>query len=240
MKLIFATLASFVLIALVAFLATRPWYLRWGATEAEVSQPLPGDDLVPHPKMATTRAIVIHAPAADVWPWLVQVGYGRAGWYNYDWINRLMGGADFVDGHRSSTRIVPELQELKVGDTVKIAPQGGWTVMALEAERLLVFLARVDLKTGKPFSLTDPKPKRYLNSSQTIVLEPVDGRTTRLIVRDRMDFDMGGLTIVNWILEPGFFIQESAFMRGVKQRAERLVRFAGERRPGDPSPTPRG
>ncbi len=208
-------------LALLFFLVVRPWYLRWGATAAEAQQAMPGDELVPEPKLATTRAVSIHAPVEQVWPWLVQVGYGRAGWYNHDWINRLLGAADYYEGHRSASRILPQFQDLKVGDTVYVGKGFGWAVRALEPERLLVFLARVDFATGKTFSLTDPRPAKYLNSSQVILLEPIDGRTTRMVVRDRMDFAMGGLTWLNYALEPGYFLQESAFMKGVKRRAER-------------------
>ena len=111
-------LLSVVLFGALAFsvvLLMRPWYHNWGATGEEATQALPGDDLVPKPTGAATRAVTIHAPASAVWPWLVQVGYKRAGWYNYDWLNRLMGAGDFVDGHRSARRIVPQLQNLKVG-----------------------------------------------------------------------------------------------------------------------------
>jgi hypothetical protein len=59
--------------------------LRWGATDAEVYRPLPGDEVVPHPMLETTHAITIHAPRAAIWPWLVQMGYQRAGWYTDSW-----------------------------------------------------------------------------------------------------------------------------------------------------------
>lgn len=212
-----------VLAAIVVFAAVvRPWYLAWGATREEVLGAMPGDDLVPAPKMKTTRALTIKAPPGKVWPWLVQVGYGRAGWYNHDWINCLLGAADYVGGHRSADRILPELQNLAVGDVIRVAPAVGWTVEELVPQRLLALSARVDFATGEPFAIGAPLPARYLNSSQVILLEPVGREATRLIVRDRLDFSLGGVgNILNWLLEPGFFIQESAFMRGIKRRAER-------------------
>jgi hypothetical protein len=210
-----------VVLAFLFFLVVRPWYLRWGATAAEARQAMPGDELVPEPRLATTRAVIIHAPREEVWSWLAQVGYGRAGWYNHDWINRLLGAANYYEGHRSANRILPQFQDLKAGDTVYMGEGFGWEVRTLEPQRLLVFLARMDFVTGKPFALSDPRPAKYLNSSQVILLEPMDGRTTWMIVRDRMDFALGGLTWLGYLLEPGYFIQESAFMRGVKRRAER-------------------
>lgn len=213
-------LTAVVLLVLIFFTFVRPWYYRWGATRLEVASALPGDDLVPRPRMASTRAVTIAAPVEQVWPWLVQVGYQRAGWYNFDWINAALGAGDYVDGHRSADRIIPELQDVKVGDVIKLAPVAGWTVMEVEPERVLVFLARLDFTTGQSFALTDPPPATYLDSSQVLVLRKVDDETTRLLVRDRLDFGMGAWTFVTWLLEPGFFIQESAFMRGVKKRAE--------------------
>ena len=60
---------------------------RWGATAEELSRPLPGDDQVPDPLAASTRAVSVRAPASAVWPWLVQMGWRRAGWYSYDRID---------------------------------------------------------------------------------------------------------------------------------------------------------
>ena len=73
--------------ALVAYrLWIQPWQHRWGATDDEVHRTMPGDGLIPD-AASTTRAITIAAPAEQVWPWLVQLGYGRGGWYSYDWID---------------------------------------------------------------------------------------------------------------------------------------------------------
>jgi len=71
-------------VAAAYVLVVRPWYLRWGASEDEVRKPLPGDELVLQPKIQSTRAVTIDAPVEDVWPWLVQLGYGRGGFYSYD------------------------------------------------------------------------------------------------------------------------------------------------------------
>src|SRR3712207_6784619 len=80
------------LLAVAAYpTAIRPWHLRWGTTDEEVTRVLPGDDFVPTPTFTSTRAITIHAPPTAVWPWLVQIGNHRAGWYSYDWIERLLG-----------------------------------------------------------------------------------------------------------------------------------------------------
>jgi hypothetical protein len=90
-----------------SLLAFRRHLLRWGATDDEVAAALPGDELVPDPSFSATRAITIAAPPADVWPWIVQMGYGRAGFYAYDWLDNLGHG-------RSADEIVPDLQRLEV------------------------------------------------------------------------------------------------------------------------------
>ena len=92
----------------------RPWYSRWGATNEEVRRSLPGDEFVPRPRAQSTWAVSVKAPAEGVWPWLVQMGYGRAGWYSYDWIDN--------DGKPSLDQIDATLQDLKVGDRIDMLP----------------------------------------------------------------------------------------------------------------------
>ncbi|MGQ0600657.1 MAG: hypothetical protein ACT4QE_03060, partial [Anaerolineales bacterium] len=112
----------------------RPWHLRWGATEDEVKHSLPGDDFIADPKIATTHAITIHAPVERVWPWLVQIGRGRGGFYSYTRIENLMG----LDIHNED-RLVPAFQELKVGDVIPFDSTGfGVQVSILEPMRTLV------------------------------------------------------------------------------------------------------
>ena len=126
-------------------LVIRLWQLRRGATDAEVRRSSPGDDLVPDPKCGYTQAITIKAPVSEVWPWLVQIGYKRAGWYTHDFLHRLVGIAGCVDDERrSAKRIIPELQDLKVGDVVDIAPGMGYEVVGLEPEQVLILHMRLD------------------------------------------------------------------------------------------------
>jgi hypothetical protein len=94
----------------------RPWQLTWGATPEEVSRHLPSDELVTGPSFNATRAISIAARPKDVWPWLVQVGVTRAGWYSYDLLDNL--------GRRSARRILPEFQHLAPGDVIPMSPDG--------------------------------------------------------------------------------------------------------------------
>jgi hypothetical protein len=112
--------------------AWRPWQLRWGATDEELARALPGDELVTTPTFNATRAISIAAPPERVWPWLVQVGSRRAGWYSYDLLDNL-------GHHRSTRRIIPELQQLTPGDESRernlSAPKaGGYWFLGHDAE----------------------------------------------------------------------------------------------------------
>jgi hypothetical protein len=140
------------------YLAWRPLMLRWGATKEEAADALPGDDRARHPQVRSTGAITIGAPPERVWPWIVQMGIERAGFYSHDWVERLLGRARYVEGKHSATRIHPELQDLKVGDIVLYGAG---------------VLARVD----------EIEPFRHLAAAGTWVLRPLPGDRIRLIVR---------------------------------------------------------
>jgi hypothetical protein len=196
----------------------RPRLLRWGATDEEVGRPLPGDDLVQHPRYRQTHAVTINAPAAVVWPWLVQLGQGRGGLYSYDRVENLFG----CDLH-SADRIVPELQRLEVGDTVRLVPEDHpaplWLrVAAVEPGRWLVLAASGDraeaLRAGLPWP------------SWAFVLEPDGPDATRLIVRWRSDFrpSPAGWLANKYALEPVHFVMERKMLLGIKRRAEQAVR----------------
>lgn len=196
-------------------------YKRWGATDEEVAMKLPGDEFVPQPRRMATRAVTIDAPPEKVWPWIIQMGYKRAGWYTYDWFYKLTKSADFVDGH-SANRIIPELQDVKVGDVIMINSAVGYTIMDMESPKYLVELARIDTKTGKFFELKDT-PDDYMNGTWVYYLKPLEGGKTRLIVRAYSDFK-GTIGTVSSVGPMDFaaFIMFRKMMLGVKKRAENI------------------
>jgi len=197
----------------------RPLFRRWGATDDELAAAMPGDEVVTDPQWSVTYGVTIDAPRADVWPWLVQLGYGRAGFYSYDRLERRVG----LDVH-SVELIVPELQGLKVGDAV---PFGAFDipVAGLEPERLLLLEAMDD---GSDESIGSG------SFCFDLLDQPVG--TTRLVVRGRARFkDWGvetasrstaGLRQLPMILgfEPGSFVLFRRMLLGIKERAERTAR----------------
>jgi hypothetical protein len=195
----------------------RPKQLRWGSDDAEVSAVLPGDALVQQPKMQTTRAVTIHATPGEVWPWLVQMGFGRAGFYSYDQSEKAAG----VDPGRSR-RILPEFQQLQVGDVIPWGENGeGIPVRMVEPESVLALGGTVDASTGKFVDAAAPRPDRSVEVSWTFVLKPVGDRSTRLITRTRVAYDSPAIgAAVRALLEPGQYLMERKMLLGIKERVE--------------------
>ena len=187
----------------------RPWHLRRGSTKEEIQRSLPGDELVSDPKFVWNQAITINAPIAEVWPWVVQIGNQRAGWYSWDGIHRLLGVAGSVDDPRgSANRIIPELQDLQLGDEIRMMPEDmgapGYKVVSIEPERALV--THIDDENG---------------ASWVWVLDPIDAGTTRLIVRFRQKWGPGLMGLAFWIGdELGSLLMQPKTLSGIKQRAE--------------------
>jgi hypothetical protein len=188
------------------YMVLRHRLLHLGSTGDEASRALPGDDVVPD-AIQSTRAITIHAPANAIWPWLVQMGQDKGGFYSYDVLERLSGARI-----RNADLIHPEWQDLKVGDLVRtyrhvarLEPLG-WFVVELQPERALVVR------------------NRTTTWSWALVLEPIDATTTRLIARTRALRRMGPLAKVDLLTgEPAHLVMEIGVLRGVKHRSERTA-----------------
>lgn len=176
----------------------RPWALTWGATADEVAGRMPGDELITRPALDATRAITIRARPEQVWPWLVQAGTGRAGWYSYDLVDNL--------GRASADRVVPQLQDLAVGDLVPMTPSGrlGLRVHALDEPVSMVW--------GSPGETT-----------WAWVLLAGPGGSTRLVTRFRSRSVAG---VPTWLFALPLEIGDAVMMRKmlltVKSRAENL------------------
>ena len=191
---------------------------KWGTTEDEVRKAWPGDDLVPQPKGEYMHAITINAPAAAVWPWLVQIGQGRGGFYSYEFLENLIGCK-----MRNADRIIPELQNLEVGNSIPMHPTMGspYKVASIEPGRALILMIRVDVQTGKAFEPGDKMPEKYQNMSWLFFLDEHDDGTTRLISRSRNDWNQSlGNAIFFGIFGPLTLEMDRKMLKGIKQRAE--------------------
>jgi hypothetical protein len=190
-------------------LLVRRWQLRWGATEEERDAALPGDDLIANPDLLATRAITMSAPADQIWPWIAQLGQGRGGFYSYDALENLVG----CHIH-SADQIVPEWQDIKVGDQVKLHPEVGLGVAVLEPVRALV------LRGGVPMGATPPP---YDFTWAFVLRERSDG-TTRLLVRERYAYTQRWASSLVEPVAVVAFMMSQRMLRGIRDRAERAGR----------------
>ena len=118
------TLLVILTLAVLYWFPIRRWMSRWGATPSDLSRVMAGDSLLVEPTYSGTMAVSVDAPPEDIWPWLVQIGYQRGGLYSYDWLDRLFGYLD----RPSATRILPEFQDLAVGDEIPLGRGPSWPV----------------------------------------------------------------------------------------------------------------
>lgn len=172
------SLAAVSCLAVGAYLiAVRPRLLRWGATDEEVARPYPGADLIPNGNRAATMAVTIEAPPERVWPWLVQMGYDRAGWYSWD---RLDNG-----GRPSADRIHAEWQEIKPGDRLTAwspeGPMSAWEVAALEPGHFLGLRGLSDLRL-RQLDPASRRPSAYTEGLWGFLLERLPEDRSRLVV----------------------------------------------------------
>lgn len=195
---------------------------RWGASDAEVAGSMPGDELLSHAGLQSTRAITIYTPPAAVWAWLVQIGYGRAGWYSYDELEEAAGVAEFSGGKKSAREILPQFQELKAGDKILTHAEGGFTVDRAEPAQALVLRAKIDPRSGQTADLDEPLAGDLYSATWAFRLTEVDPATTRLVVRFRVDYPPTPfLRIASPVaLEPVVFLMEQKMLKGIKERAE--------------------
>jgi hypothetical protein len=190
-----------ILVGLLVYVGLiRPRQIRWGATNEEVARTLPGDEVVRKPSFNATRAITIQAPPEAVWPWILQIGSKRAGWYSLDWIDNA--------GVPSAERIVPELQHMAVGDFVPMTPDGknGMWVKACETNRYMLWSDKKDTSTWLWW------------------LEPIDDNQTRFITRLRVRYAWTSVWVIYYLLQDvGDIVMMRTCMLGIKRRAERLA-----------------
>jgi hypothetical protein len=181
----------------------------------EIAGVMPGDELVPFPKLISTRAVTIGAPPVKVWAWLAQIGQGRGGFYSFDSLENLLR----CDIH-SADRIVPELQQLHEGDLILLAPAAGapgYRVAAVEPPRVLV-LAGADPKT-RAVQPVPASPDEMASTWQWMLRPANGGRRTRLVARQRYSYPRRQ-SVLWHLVEPVDFVMERQMLGGIKARAE--------------------
>ncbi len=186
--------------ALLALYLTwiRPWHLRWGATDEEVAMSLPGDGIAQDPDFNATRAITVNASPEDIWPWIVQMGFNRGGFYSYDCIDNLC--------RPSADTLLPEFQDLAVGNAVPISKWVSMTVKGFELNKWILWEGAEQ------------------DGSWLWFLDPIDETHTRLIVRMRFAYHWTSPFIAAELAtDVGDIIMLRKCMLGIKDRAETLA-----------------
>jgi hypothetical protein len=186
----------------VLYVPLRPWMDRWGASAAEISSPMPGDELVPNPALVTNRAVAIQAMPEQIFPWLLQLGADKGGMYSYTWLEKLIACPQ-----TNADRLHPEWQDLKVGDLVRMCPAGSgplpYTVAEILPDQALV--------------IGHQEADGHWVDSWVFVLQPAADSTTRLLARGRTTLTGGSWDVIH----PGVFFMERGMLLGIKERAEK-------------------
>lgn len=228
------------------------WWRTWGADPTETTRRLPGDEVVPNPVASETRGITIDAPPEHVWPWLVQMGFGRAGWYSYDRLDQR---------GKSAEGIVEAWQRLAVGDVLPTHPGGGFEVAAIDPGRTLVLRSDTALVSAQVAAFAERQaggdtasttagvaasgallgatPQQFA-ASWAFVIEPETGGRSRLIERFRVWYGDAGMAshVVMPAVGFGVFVMMQRQMLGIRARAERLAREGASSPAMTSSPAP--
>ena len=191
-KLILGSLFLFLVTASLLWFVHRPWALNWGATDEEIGRAMVGDEIVGAPTFNATRAVTIDAPPEEIWPWLVQMGYLKAGFYSYDRLDN--------DGVPSAERIIPEYQGLAVGDSMPLTEHVSAQVVAMNPNQSMLWV----IEHGEVWTWVWG-------------LYPLNEQETRLVTRLRVRFNKVGTRIV---ADLGEIIMMRKCMLGIKRRAE--------------------
>ena len=229
-------------LALTYTLVIRPRVRAWGVDPAEADLALPGDDLVPEPTATETRGVTIEGPVSKVWPYLVQMGFGRAGWYSYDRLDNK--GA-------SVEEIVPEFQHLAPGDIMPVSPGGGFEVKTVDYEQALVLytdtaMVRAQAEKAQAEGTDEPPTPglkasgAMLNASYpefsaswTFFLKPTEDGMTRLIERVRIKTpgNAPANAVLGEVMGTGIILMTRKQMLHIKELVEKPAHPTEENKP---------
>lgn len=199
----------------------RPRLLCWGATDEEIRQPYPGAELVPDGDRSGTMAVTIDVPPRQVWPWLVQLGWDRGGWYSWDHLDNA--------GRPSAHEIHPEWQGLAVGDQLRYWTPGGgpadaYVVAVVEPNRFLALHGLSDLR-GRVLDPAQPRPPAYMEGLWGFLLNELPDGSTRLVVSGYsvMRPRWVGRLVGYWLYPAVVWVMQARMLAVLKRNAERAA-----------------
>lgn len=216
-------------LAFAAAVAIHRFARRSGVTRRELGGPLPGDDVLLHPKVEWTRATTIAAPPDEVWPWIAQMGFGRGGWYTSEAFDRAVWRIVNV----SSDVILPKWQHPEIGDIIPDGPDFAayFRVVAVDDGEAIVYRSIRHPYRGHPVDPDDASALAclerklvddglYLDFSWVFALRAVGSGATRLIVRTRATYEPRWLWLAEVPLGLVDLLHVSTMFRGIARRAE--------------------
>ncbi len=199
----------------------KPIRDRWGLTKGEALKKLPGDSIVKEPKSVFSHGIEINAPASFVWPWVVQMGKDRGGFYSYEALENLIG----LQIYNADT-ILEQHQHPKIGDLIPFGPKNGYPIAIYQEGSALVIENCDDLDAKTTYDPLKGRPENFLHISWLWYVEPLDNERSRFVSRNRVDFKN---TFINRLkigilAEPMVFAMDRKMCIGIKKRAESWYR----------------
>ncbi len=219
--ILLAAVLAVIVLGLVLVPPLTRWFTDgWGATQAERTAQLPGDELFPATREISTKAVTIDAPPSTVYALIQQMGQRRGGWYGWDWFYHATKSSDFVDGSYSR-RIVPELQGVEVGDEIAINDMVSYTVVQADPPKAFVLAAGSLEASALPLA---SMPATWTENTMAFVLTPTGDGGTRLVLRMRADGTETGFArwIWNGPLNFGGALFSHKTIVGIKRTAEAL------------------
>ena len=208
-------------VAAVVYACVRRRLVRWGAADEEVDGAYPGVELVRGGRRSATMAVTIDAPPAQVWPWLLQLGSGRGGWYSWDRLDNA--------GRPSVREVNPEWQELAVGDRLKFSVLGAglvdaYEVAVLEPNRFLGLYGLSDLR-GRWLDQSQPRPSAYMEGIWGFRLSEASGARTRLVISGYQTIRPRWLERLEfyWVFPPVVWIMQARMLTVLKRNIERTA-----------------
>jgi hypothetical protein len=217
--------------------AVRRVSVRTGVSDEEASGPLPGDEFIAHPMVEWTRGVTVRAAPERVWPWLVQMGYGRGGWYTPQWADLFANRWVFGVKHpfpASASRLLPEYQHVAVGDLICDGPDYAsyFRVLRVDPQHAVVYRSIRHPRRGSPIDITDPSAAQraerqlreagtYVDFTWALVLNGVPCQRTRLLVRTRANYSPHAIRLLSLpfgLIDATYGV---AMLRAIARRAER-------------------